>query len=565
MFWIDEIAAEIDRTFPDKNRTIIIRDEKTASGKVHVGSLRGVVIHGVIAEALQKGDGKNRAPRKAQFFYEINDVDPMDGMPVYLDKDAYAEHMGKPLRHVPAPDENGLPIPGTPTPTDNFARTYGNEFVEVIHRLGFDATIVWASDFYDAGHYDKWIVKACQHPEKIAEMYKKISGSDKGEEWNPLQMVCEKCGKVGTTTVTEFDGKMATYRCEPDKVKWAKGCGFEGKASPFKGKGKLPWKVEWAVKWAGFPRPDGAARLRRAAVDVEGSGKDHNAAGGSHDVSEAIAREVLGIEPPFNIPYEFFLFGGAKMSASKGLGATAKEVADSMPPELLRFLMVRTRPNQPIDFSMDGDTIPRLYDNHDECARIYFDHLAGKPTETPDLGQAHYYAQLNPEKITPHFFPRFSRVAFTVQLPHLDMMKEVEKMKGAPLTDEDRREAEERTDYARKWLENFAGDSAKFTIQSTLPELAATLTPDQKAFLSAIADVLKNEPTLDGEAVPASGEALHSRIHELRKASPLEARDAFGAIYIALLGKNSGPQAGWFLEALDRDFVVERFNAVAGR
>src|SRR3989344_5510443 len=97
MFWIDEIAAEINRTFLDKSRTIVLRDEKTASGRVHVGSVRGVVIHGVLAEALQK------LGRKAHFFYEINDVDPMDGMPVYLDAEAYAEHMGKPLRHVPAP------------------------------------------------------------------------------------------------------------------------------------------------------------------------------------------------------------------------------------------------------------------------------------------------------------------------------------------------------------------------------------------------------------------------------------------------------------------------------
>ena len=56
---------------------------------------------------------------------------------------------------------------------------------------------------------------------------------------------------------------------------------------------------------------------------------------------------------------------------------------------------------------------------------------------------------------------------------------------------------------------------------------------------------------------------LHGKIHELRKASPLEARDGFGAIYLALLGKGSGPQAGWFLEALDRAFVIQRFKDVA--
>jgi lysyl-tRNA synthetase class I len=40
---------------------------------------------------------------------------------------------------------------------------------------------------------------------------------------------------------------------------------------------------------------------------------------------------------------------------------------------------------------------------------------------------------------------------------------------------------------------------------------------------------------------------------------------AFGAIYWAFLGKSSGPQAGWFLAALPRDFVLSRLrDAAAG-
>jgi len=532
MFWVDQIAKEISEAFPDKDE-IIIRDEKTASGRVHIGSLRGVVIHGVVAEAL------NQMGRKATFVYEINDVDPMDGMPVYLDHEAYLPHMGKPLKDVPSPDEHGRPRAGTPTPTDNFARTYGNEFVEVIHKLGFNAKIIWASDCYADGIYDEWIARACENTAKIREIYKQVSGSEKDKRWIPLQIVCENCGKVGSTLVSEFDGKLATYSCEPNLVEWAQGCGHKGQVAPFKGRGKLPWKVEWAVKWNGL------------GVDVEGSGKDHNAAGGSHDVAERIALEALNGRIPFNIPYEFFLFGGAKMSASKGLGATAYEVSQMMPPELLRFLMVRTRPQQPIDFDITGDTIPRLYDNHDECARIYF----GEESSTPELGRAYHFAQIDAQNIKERFFPRFSRIAFIVQIPHLNVEEEVQKMKGASLSEADTAEALERADYAREWLQNFAGENAKFEIQHEVPENAAELSPDQKKFLADIAEILKDKNL--------GGEALHAKIHELRKASPLDARAGFGAIYTALLGKSSGPQAGWFLDALERDFVVERFTTVA--
>ncbi len=540
-FWVDEIADQIIAENPDPDREIILRDEKTASGKVHIGSLRGVIIHGVLAEAL------NQKGRKATFYYEINDVDPMDGLPVYLNEEAYTPYMGMPLKDIPAPDENGFPT-GEVTRENNFARHYGNEFIEVIEKLGFNESsntkFVWASDFYEAGNYDDWIKKACEKPDLVREIYKKTSGSEKREDWNPLQIVCEKCGKVGTTTVVDFDGELATYVCEKNKVTWAEGCGHEGKVAPFKGRGKLPWKVEWAAKWAGFPRPDG-----EIGVDVEGSGKDHNAAGGSHDVSSGICKEILGAAVPFNVPYEFFLFGGAKMSASKGLGATAQEVSETMPPELLRFLMVRSKPNKPIDFEISGDTIPRLYDNHDQCAEIYFD----KNPENPDLGRAFHYAQLDPSKIEHRFFPRFSKMAFVVQIPHLDPLEEVAKMKEDPLSGPDEEEAAERSAFAKMWLDNFAGERSKFTIQQEIPELAKALTADQKAFLKSIADVLSENPDLGGEE-------LHGQIHELKNNSQLEPRDAFGAIYAALLGKESGPQAGWFLEALERDFVIKRFS-----
>jgi len=32
---------------------------------------------------------------------------------------------------------------------------------------------------------------------------------------------------------------------------------------------------------------------------------------------------------------------------------------------------------------------------------------------------------------------------------------------------------------------------------------------------------------------------------------------------MALLGKESGPQAGWFLEALDKNFLIERFGEIS--
>ncbi len=83
------------------------------------------------------------------------------------------------------------------------------------------------------------------------------------------------------------------YACG-DFVKWAKGCGKGGAVSPFDGNAKLLWKVEWAAKFFVL------------GVDIEGAGKDHSTKGGAREIADRIAREVYKIEPPVNIPYEFF-------------------------------------------------------------------------------------------------------------------------------------------------------------------------------------------------------------------------------------------------------------------
>ncbi|MFA6992015.1 MAG: lysine--tRNA ligase [Candidatus Gracilibacteria bacterium] len=527
MFWVDEITDEIIKAYPGKDE-FIVRDEKTLSGRVHIGSLRGLVIHAIVAQAL------NEKGKKAKFIFEFNDADPMDGLPVYVNQEKYSQYMGKPLKDVPSPhDELGG------KPAKNYADYWGNEFLEVIHRIGFKPEIVYSSDFYKKGHYDKWIEIVLNHKDEIRNIYKEVSGGGKPEDWYPLQIVCENCGKVGTTQVTGWDGKLVKYECKPNLVKWAKGCGHKGETSPFKGRGKLPWKVEWPVKWSSL------------GVNVEGSGKDHGTVGGSHDIGVEICKKVLKMPVPFNIPYEFFLFGGAKMSSSKGMGASVKEVADTIPPELLRFLMIRKKPNQPIDFNPDGVTIPILFDNHDESANYYFN----KKGEFPDLERAFYFSQIDANGLKDRYFPRFSRVSFLEQIPYVNINEEIEKLKGSQLTSEDKKEISERVEYAKIWLENFAPDAMKFEIKTEIPEASRNLSEQQKKFLGNLAKVLSEKAW--------NGEELHAQLHKMKEESGINPKEIFGSIYAALLGKDSGPQAGWFLESLKKDFLIKRFTDVS--
>jgi len=90
MFWADELAARFDG--PQ-----IVNDSKTPSGTVHIGSLRGVVLHDVIHRALLQAGLPSRN------LYGVDDLDPMDSQAL-LTPDAVERYMGVPLAHVPAPD-----------------------------------------------------------------------------------------------------------------------------------------------------------------------------------------------------------------------------------------------------------------------------------------------------------------------------------------------------------------------------------------------------------------------------------------------------------------------------
>lgn len=525
MFWLDRVFDEASSELKDKiasGKTLLVRDEKTASGRVHVGSMRALGLHAAIAERLREANIPHT------FKYEINDFDPMDGLPVYLDASVYQQYMGKPLYTIPSPE---------PT-AKNFAEYFANDYKEAIKNAGFMPEFYLASEVYLDGRMNDAIRRALENAATIRTIYKEVSGAERPDTWLPISVVCENCGKVGTTKATSFDGEKVSYTCYPKAVDWAEGCGHQGSVSPFNGNAKLPWKVEWAAKW--FVH----------GVDIEGGGKDHYSKGGARDVAERISKEVYAYEPPFGVPNEFFLIGGKKMSSSKGQGSSAREVVELVPGHMFRLALYGKDINQQINFDPAGDTIPILYDTYDRLAEKFWSDVQDDDT------RLFKYVNLNdPWLFEKRFLPRFSQVAFIVQMPHLTYLAEIETLKGSPLSEHDIREAEIRAEYAKRWLKNAADDEFKFELQDTVPA-GINLNTEQKSAVQEILSFITAQAKLDGQT-------LHTELHEIRKRNNLEPKDFFGPLYTAFLGKDHGPKIGWFLSVLDRDFLVKRLTDIS--
>jgi len=518
MFWSDRFAKQIINS--GQYKPYWVDDMKTPSGRIHVGALRGVIVHDLLYKAL------SHRGVKVAFSYVINDMDPMDAFPTYLDG-KFRKYMGFPLFKIPSPNKG----------FNNFGQYHAQEFIDVFDQLGAKPKIFWSSQMYQQGKFNKVIKEALDNQDKIRQLYKEVSGYNKPENWYPFQVICPKCGKVGTTVVDGWDGQEVNFVCQKDLVDWAEGCGSQGKISPFDGHGKLMWKVDWAAHW------------KVLGITIEAAGKDHFSAGGSRDLSGAISEKVFHYPLPFGFSYEFFLVGGRKMSSSKGLGSSAKEVAELLPPEILRFLMTKTPYRKAIDFDPGGNTIPNLFDEYDSYAGEWF-----IKDRNSDRGRIFELSQVDtpPEKAL--FLPRFRDVANYIQMSNVDLIKHFEQEKGARLTPCEKAILDERIKYAKIWLDGYAPDELRFQVMTKdqFAKVNIGFSKEQKKYLEAVRELIKQRKWRPQE--------LQSRLYELAKKLKISSQKAFQAIYLSLIGKTHGPKAAWLILSQKKKFIIERLK-----
>ena len=527
MFWADELAARL--TGPQ-----VVNDSKTPSGTVHVGSLRGPVILDVIVRALRAHD------LPTTLLYGVDDLDPMDAQAM-LTPDATERWMGAPLANVPDPAGDCHA---------SYARHFAALFIDTFDGLGIHPDrYYWMSEIYRAGDVDRFIRTALDRAELVRDIYRRVSHVERPEGWLPVHVICPTCGKVGTTLAREWDGETVAFECLPDLVTWAIGCSTKGRLAPFGGVAKLPWNLEWAAQWSLFD------------VTVEPCGKDLATAGGPRDRSDAIARDVFDREPPLNVPYEFLNIGGRKMSSSKGRGVAAHEIAEVVPAEQLRLLMIRPRPNHAIEFDPDGtDAIPRLFDESDRIAAASAG-IEVKGDLPPDHDRVFAASLVDPDAdlvaAGSAYRPAFAHLALLLQVPGVDLRARIEAEKGAPLIEAEQAVLDERIGAARGWLETYAPERARIEVRrDALPAAASELDDAQRRALSGLASALDASTAWDGEALQAA-------IFEAARTEALPAGRMFTALYLSFLGQPSGPRAGWLLASLPAAFVVERLRAAS--
>jgi lysyl-tRNA synthetase, class I len=274
-------------------------------------------------------------------------------------------------------------------------------------------------------------------------------------------------------------------------------------------------------------------------VTVEPFGKDHASKGGSYDTGVRIAREIYGIDPPYPVPYEWLsLAGKGDMSSSKGNVLSIHAMLEVVPPEVLRYLILRVPPQRSIKLD-PGLPLLQLIDEYDDVE------AKNRDSRALELSAI--------SGVQPVGVP-FRHMVTVVQAAHGNMEQWMEILRRNGYRLDNVEGLRQRAAYAQHWLETFAPEELRFQVQDRLPPTGRELSDEQRQALQLLGERLQPGMT---------GEQIHQLIYSLKDELGAKPDALFKAIYAVLLGKSQGPRAGWFLSTLDTTFVKRRFAEAA--
>ena len=537
-FWADDVADAVEARNPDD--PIVVKGAVSPSGVPHVGHANEVVRGYYVAEVL-----RDRGHDVRQVFV-ADDRDGLRKLPRQLaDADWTVVELGD--VDAGALGRNlGVPYSDVPDPFGDCHDSYGDHFTGLLAEsaslLGVPLDVVSITDQYEAGEFDDVVSEVLAKRDLAREVLAEFQDGV-GDDYVPFMAQCSECGRLTTAIEgVDVDAGTVDYVCSGMEAggRQIEGCGHRGTASLRAG--KLPWRFEWPAGW------------KVLGVDFEPFGKDH--AEGSWPSGQRIAREVLDIEPPVPMTYEWFTLDGAALSSSSGNVVTVPELLEVIEPEVLRYFFAK-RPNKQRD--LDLSRIDRLVDEFDRFEAVYFGEVEADEDERRFAERAYPFVEdaVRADRIRlPYTF-----AAVLGMTDDRELRLEMARREGHVPSDAPNwaiEDAMDRVERARRWAERMDNEY-NYRLQVERPDVA--LEDDLAAALDELADLVED---LDALAAATHeddpGEALQGEIYETAKRHGVETGELFSAGYELFLGQPRGPRLGPFLASLDEAFVTERLR-----
>ncbi len=485
--WSEHLA---DQVIAEKKEPYVVTCGMTTSGPAHFGTVCEFLFPYSISQAL-KAKGK---PAKAILVADI--LDAFDKIPLPLEQytETLKPHMGKPLCNVPDPF-------GT-------SKSYGDHFLDEVRALmkkvGAQIEVIRANDMYTQGKFDEWALFFLKHENEAKDIIERSSQRKVPADFSVIMPICGACGKIATTRVLSHTHDSYEYSCDKD-VKYTKGCGHKGKNYIKDHQYKLLWRLHWPA-WKQI-----------LGTSIEGSGVDHMTRGGSEDTCKMVTEELM--KKPHEIPYRYgFIFlEGKKYSKSKGIGLGVTELLELVPPEILKYLLLKPDLEENIDIVPTPESLLKAYEEY-QNAKAFSQKEGELSRHERKAADAYLLARNNEWEAT-----FLDMVLYYQVYTNWDMVARVlEDQKGVA--------------YLKSYVENWFA-------RGFVPETYRFEYKPKKAEGHAHEFFRRLEPNMDHQAV-------HNAIYEYAKSHALEPKDFFVMLYQALLGKERGPKLGKLITAL---------------
>ncbi len=510
MHWLNQIVDELLEKHPTGE--IIVSSGVSPSGAYHLGTLREVLTAEVVMYALKKRG------RDARHIHVVDDLDVFRKVPQNI-PDSYKQYLGMPLCDIPAPDGSDM----------SYADYFLKDLLISAKELHLETEIFRAHEKYREGFFTEAIEKALENKDAIMKIQEEVSGHKVGENWSPIQVVEDGYLKNRKFISIDTEDKTVIYQDNDGKER----------SAPYdKGEVKLNWRIDWPARWWLLD------------VMAEPFGRDHATKGGSYDTGVEIVKQVFGAEPPIPVPYHFINRTGAtkKMSKSAGDTVTASELLKVLPAEVVWYFTIRYSPSKQLFFD-ESETLIKVVDD--------FGALLAKADKTDDDKQLIDVCLHGVEQ------PTISRVPFShlvasyqASLKDIDQtLAVIRRTEYEPVVDEDAEIIRSELSFIDEWLNKWASDDVKF-------EPAKHVNPDdfsdqEKQYMSSLADKIVDAPE------DADGAWFHLAIYGHKESTGMQPKELFTTLYRALIDKDSGPRAGWFLSILPRDWLIKRLRLEA--
>ena len=221
----------------------------------------------------------------------------------------------------------------------SFADKMNAKLISFLNHYNVNFEFCSARKFYQSGQFNNGIRLVMKHYDKIMQAMLPTLGEDRQATYSPILPICPKTKKVLLVPIkVNLHDETITYTNSFNEVVTQ---------SPYNGNAKLQWKVDFAMRWKELP------------VHFEMYGKDHN---DSAILYNKICR-ILGGTPPSQFVYEMFLnVDGSKLSKSKGNHSiTIDEWLYYAPMESLLLLMYATPQRAKI---LHQSIIPKYVDEY---------------------------------------------------------------------------------------------------------------------------------------------------------------------------------------------------------